>query len=409
MTGQNKADAGKAEDIKGMDKNTTDTKARDGKVRVMHFICSTGFYGAEKWILALVNNQDNATVYSELVVTKEAENQDLQLTREFRDMGHPVHEVPMSNKFDLRAISALAELLKERQIDIIHTHGYKSDILGLLAAKKAGVKSIATPHGFEKLDDWKLNLFIAMGCRTFRFFDYVAPLSVELCEDVRRYKVAEDKIEYIRNGVDLTSIEHRLPSQNTARGEHRTIGFIGQMIGRKNVTDILDVFDRIATDKPGTRLVLLGDGDARAEYEQYAATKKHAANIEFLGFLNNPLDYLTTFDLFVMTSTLEGIPRCLMESMAMGVPVAAYDIAGVDQLIESGKTGMLAPLGDQDTLTECWQKLLWNDDFADQISRNAADLVNSKFSAKRMADEYNVLYYKLLAESDQLEPRVADS
>ncbi len=378
----------------------------DRKVKVLHFICSTGFYGAEKWILALVNNQDNDTVHSELVVTKEAENQDLQLTRAFRELGHPVHEVPMSFKFDPRAVSALAKLLKDRQIDIIHTHGYKSDILGILAAKKAGVKSISTPHGFEKLDDWKLNLFIGMGCRTFRFFDYVAPLSVELCEDVRKYNVAEEKIEYIRNGVDLTSIQNRLPSENPARSENRTIGFIGQLIGRKNVADILDVFDRIAEDRPGTRLVLLGDGDARKEYEEYAGSKKHKANIEFLGFKNNPLDYLTTFDLFVMTSTLEGIPRCLMESMAMGVPVAAYDIPGVDQLIESGKTGMLAPLGDKDVLTECWQKLLWNDDFADEISRNASDLVNSKFSAKRMADEYNDLYYKVLSQTGALETGV---
>lgn len=374
----------------------------DRKVRVMHFICSTGFYGAEKWILALVNNQDNDTVHSELVVTKEQENQDLQLTREFKELGHPVHEVPMSFKFDPRAVSALAKLLKERQIDIIHTHGYKSDILGILAAKKAGVKSIVTPHGFEKLDDWKLNLFIGMGCRTFKYFDYVAPLSVELCDDVRRYNVPEDRIEYIRNGVDLTNIDYRLPSQNPARTDNRTVGFIGQMIGRKNVRDILDVFERIAAEKPDTRLVFLGDGDARAEYETYAKTLNCAANIEFLGFVNNPLDYLTTFDLFVMTSTLEGIPRCLMESMAMGVPVAAYDIAGVDQLIESGETGMLAALGDKETLTDCWKKLLWDDPFADKISRNAADLVNSKFSARRMADEYNDLYYKLMAEPGAL-------
>lgn len=374
----------------------------DQKVRVMHFICSTGFYGAEKWILALVNNQDNNTVHSELVVTREQENQDLQLTKEFKELGHPVHEVPMSFKFDMRAVSALAKLLKERQIDIIHTHGYKSDILGVLAARKAGIKSIVTPHGFEKHDDWKLSLFIAIGCRTFKYFDYVAPLSVELCEDVRRYKVPEEKIEYIRNGVDLTNIEYRMPSQNPARKDNRTVGFIGQMIGRKNVKDILDVFDRIADEKPDTKLVLLGDGDARADYESYAKTLKCAPSIEFLGFVNNPLDYLTTFDLFVMTSTLEGIPRCLMESMAMGVPVAAYDIAGVDQLIESGVTGMLAPLGDKDALTECWEKLLWDNDFADTISRGAADLVNSKFSAKRMADEYNDLYYKLMSEAGAL-------
>lgn len=369
------------------------------KIRVLHFICSTGFYGAEKWILALVNNQDNDSVHSELVVTKEAENQDLELTRAYRAMGHPVHEIPMSFKFDFRAVSALADLLRERKIDIIHTHGYKSDILGVLAARKAGIKSIATPHGFEKLDDWKLNLFIGLGCRSFKYFDYVAPLSLELCDDVRRYNVEESKIVYIRNGVDLKGIDFRLPSQNPTRKTNPTIGFIGQLIGRKNVGDILDVFDTIAGEHPHLKLVLLGDGDARAQYEQHASGCANADRIKFLGFVNQPLDHLSTFDLFVMTSTLEGIPRCLMESMAAGVPVAAYDIPGVDQLIEPDKSGLLVPLGDKQKLTDCWNKLLWDDALADQIATAAAKTVSEKFSAQRMADEYLDLYQRVMSDA----------
>lgn len=375
--------------------------AEKQKIKVLHFICSTGFYGAEKWILALVNNQDNDQVHSELVVTKEAENQDLELTRAYGAMGYAVHEIPMSFKFDVRAVNELADLLRKRQIDIIHTHGYKSDILGVLAARKAGVKSIATPHGFEKLDDWKLNLFIGLGCRSFRYFDYVAPLSRELCDDVRSYNVEEGKIVYIRNGVDLKNINFRLPSKNTTRKERPTIGFIGQMISRKNVTDILDVFDSIAASHSTVRLVLLGDGDARHGYEEYAARCEHADRIEFLGFVNQPLDYLNTFDLFVMTSTLEGIPRCLMESMAAGVPVAAYDIPGVDQLIESGCNGLLAPLGDKVKLKECWSQLLWDDALADQMAAAAAKVVNDKFSASRMADEYLELYRRVLCEESE--------
>jgi len=368
-------------------------------MNILHFICSTGFYGAEKWILALVNNQNNDAVHSELAVTREAENQDLELTRAYRAMGHPVHEIPMSFKFDVRAVNALAELLREREIDIIHTHGYKSDLLGVLAARKAGVKSIVTPHGFEKLDDWKLNLFIGLGCRTFRYFDYVAPLSLELCDDVRRYNVPEEKIVYIRNGVDLKDIDFRLPTQNATRQSAPSIGFIGQLIGRKNVTDILDVFDDIASKHSTVKLVLLGDGDARKGYEDHARQCKHADRIEFLGFVNQPLEYLKTFDLFVMTSTLEGIPRCLMESMAAGVPVAAYDIPGVDQLIEHGKNGLLAPLGDKQKLTDCWSALLNDNDLADEIATAAAHTVNEKFSASRMAEEYLVLYRQTLADA----------
>lgn len=371
---------------------------RHRPLNVLHFICSTGFYGAEKWILALANNLHQSDVNSELAVTREWDGHDLRLTEEFRGLGLNAHELAMTGRFDFRVIFALVRLIKERNIDVLHSHGYKSDILGLIAARLAKIKCVSTPHGFEKTEDWKLNLFIRFGCWSLKYFDRVAPLSVELCSDVKKYSVADSKISYIRNGVDLTGIDFRLPSSVIApdAGQGKTIGFIGQLIGRKNVPDILDIFDSLATEYPDIRLVLLGDGDARDYCEQYAQKLMSSERIDFLGFSNAPLEHLANFDLFVMTSTLEGIPRCLMESMAMGVPVAAYDIPGVDQLIESGKTGLLAKPGDKALLKGCWEDLLWNGDLADQIAQAAADHINEKFSASRMAAEYSALYSALV-------------
>ncbi|OED38100.1 hypothetical protein AB833_20615 [Chromatiales bacterium (ex Bugula neritina AB1)] len=373
----------------------------DNRPRILHFICSTGFYGAEKWILALANNIDRDKIESELVVTREPENQDLVLTSAFKSLQLPAFELPMKGRFDFRVIRSLVKLIKERNIDVLHTHGYKSDIVGVIAAKLAGIKCLSTPHGFEKTDDWKLHQFIRLGCQTFRFFDLIVPLSVELCNDVRQYGVAEEKIAYVRNGVDLTSIDFRLPSSNhdgSGRSENmRTIGFIGQLIGRKNVADLLDVFELVAAENPDIKLVLLGDGDAREQYEKHASQLSVHKQVYFEGFQNDPLSYLAGFDLFVMTSTLEGIPRCLMESMAMGVPVAAYDIPGVDQLINHGDTGLLAQLGDKPALAEHWKKLLWDSETADKIAKNAADHINEKFSARRMALEYTELYRQLSA------------
>lgn len=377
-------------------------------IKVLHFICSTGFYGAEKWILALANNSDRAQVTSELVVTKETENHDLQLVSDFNALGLTSHELEMNGRFDPRVVKSLVKLIKERGIDILHSHGYKSDILGIMAAKIAGIKCITTPHGFEKTNDRKLELFIAAGCRTFKYFDYTVPLSRELYADVQKYNVPEDKIIYIRNGVDLKDIEYRAPAQNPVvrpdtqplnLPETKTIGFIGQMIDRKNVSHLLDVFDRLATENSGLKLVLLGDGISRETFEKYADTLKTRDRISFLGFQNNPLDYLKTFDLFVMCSTLEGIPRCLMESMAMGVPVAAYDIPGVNQLLEHNRTGLLATLNNKDELYDCCKKLLWDEKLANDISAAAAAHIHEKFSAHRMAQEYTELYQQLVTRT----------
>jgi len=371
----------------------------------MHFICSTGFYGAEKWILALANNSDRNLVTSELVVTKETANHKLQLVSDFNSLGLQSHEIEMNGRFDARAIKSLVSLLKKQNVDILHSHGYKSDILGILAAKIAGIKCITTPHGFEKTNNRKLEMFIAAGCRTFKYFDYTVPLSRELYADVQRYNVPDEKIIYIRNGVDLKDIDYRAPAETPVvraadeplnLPQSKTIGFIGQMIDRKNVTHLLDVFERLASSNSGIKLVLLGDGNSRAKFEEYANTLNSRDRISFLGFQNDPLAYLNTFDLFVMCSTLEGIPRCLMESMAMGVPVAAYDIPGVNQLLEHNKTGLLATLNNKEELYQHCKTLLWDEKLANKISAAAAKHIDEKFSAHRMAKEYTDLYLHLL-------------
>jgi glycosyltransferase involved in cell wall biosynthesis len=114
-----------------------------------------------------------------------------------------------------------------------------------------------------------------------------------------------------------------------------------------------------------------------------------------MGFRSDRLELLSKFNLFVMTSSLEGIPRCMMEAMAVGVPVVAYDIPGVDQLVEHGKTGLLAPFGNKAALAACCKQILDDPELADTLSRNAREMVNERYSAARMANEYELLFRKL--------------
>jgi glycosyltransferase involved in cell wall biosynthesis len=96
-----------------------------------------------------------------------------------------------------------------------------------------------------------------------------------------------------------------------------------------------------------------------------------------------------------MTSTLEGIPRCLMEACAMEIPVSAYDIAGIDQLITHNESGLLAPLHDREQLLLDWQSLLNDEARAQRLAANAKAFVEKHFSAQRMADEYLDLFERL--------------
>lgn len=378
----------------------------DSKIKVLQFICPTGFYGAERWILAIAKNFAPNEVDCHLAVTLETNSQDLELVKHYRsecfDMGE-VFEIPMSNRFDLKVIKRLVSLIKEKEIDVIHTHGYKSDILGVIAARITGIKCVVTPHGFENSTDWKLRLFIWLGCKAMKYSDKVAPLSPQIVKDVIEHGVDEKDICYIQNGVDLSEVEasrNAKPSQNNQSNDvdkdKKIVGFIGQMISRKNIVDILDIFDKLADKHENLELQLLGDGEERQALEKHCANLKHKDKIKFLGFQNNRLRYLKQFDLFVMTSTLEGIPRCLMEAMAMGIPVAAYDITGIDQLIQTNETGLLTTLGDKESLQQHWEDLLTQPELAKKLANNARTYVNKHYSANRMAAEYYQLFKQLL-------------
>lgn len=368
------------------------------KLKVLQFICPTGFYGAERWVLALAKHLDPNSVTCDLAVTMEPGQKALELVSEYKKLNLNTYTIDMKNKFDLGAVGRLVKLIHEQKIDIIHTHGYKSDIIGVLAAKRAKIKCIVTPHGFENAKDFKLRTFIWLGCQSMRFAHKVVPLSQQLMRDVLRMGVKPENTLYIQNGVDLSEVEAE-PVPLRADPECKRIGFVGQMISRKNIRDILDIFSELHKKHPNTALILLGDGDSRQALEIYSNTLECKDAIEFLGFRDDRLNLLKSFDLFVMTSTLEGIPRCLMEATAASIPVAAYNIPGIDQLINHEETGLLATLGDKETLLGYWEKLLFEPSYAREIAENAKQFVYDNYSAQRMAAEYSDLFEEMTKDS----------
>ena len=363
------------------------------RINVLQFICPVGFYGAERWIIALANNSDNQSVCHYLAVTEESECQDLTITEQFPKEAGQVYKIKMKNRFDISVIKHLENIVKKNNIHIIHTHGYKSDILGLIVAKRLNIKCISTPHGFGQPTDVKLKIFVKLGAWSLRYFDHIAPLSKQLYEEVLKIGVRKTKISYIQNGVDLKELDPYLSNKRKASPtDKKIIGFVGQMIPRKNIHDILDIFDDVQQDIPNIELQLLGDGESRSELELYSQKLQSASKIKFLGFRHDRLDFLKNFDLFVMTSKDEGIPRCLMEAMAIEVPVAAYDIQGVNQLLKHGETGFLTEYGNKKDMRECWIRLLTDIDLSSKISKNARQYIDDNFSAKRMSNDYLKLF-----------------
>lgn len=365
-------------------------------IRVLQLICPTGYYGAERWITALLGASEDTDIEHHLAITDEPGASDEVLQRCGLPYGRQ-HRIRMASKFDLFAIVRLVRLIRREGIDIVHTHGYKSDILGMLAARLAGVRSVCTPHGFENASDARLKAYLWVGGKAFHGFDRVCPLSRDIEKTlIEHYRVNPSRIQRINNGVDLAEVEQAIQAPVARDDSQFTIGYIGQLISRKNLGATLDAFARFHEKYPCSRLQLIGDGDERASLTEKTRQLGLSDSVEFLGFRNDRLAFLPSFDAFALTSSLEGIPRCLMEAMAAKVCVTAFDIPGVDVLIKQGQTGVLVNNNDIVGLSDAWMHLVLNPAEKDSLAAAGKFHVYTHFSAQAMEEAYASLYRDLM-------------
>jgi glycosyltransferase involved in cell wall biosynthesis len=368
-----------------------------GAVRVLHLISSTGFYGAERWVLAAVRNFNPERVSSMLAVPEDS-GQSMELYHRFLGLGHPVFRCPMRGRFDPGIIFQLRRIIRKEQINVIHTHGYKSDMIGLIAARVTGTLCVATPHGFDRYDKIT-EFYVRLSFPFLRRCDCVTPISEGLVEDMARIGVPSAKTRLILNGVDLTEIDaikKGIESAGSASQSVRSIVHIGRLIERKNISALILAFDLLWRDRQDVRLLLVGEGPQEKMLRDLSNSLRCGPGVEFLGYRDDRLELLRRADVVAMTSQGEGIPRCLMEAMAMEVPIAAFDITGVDRLVLHERTGLLAPFGDAEALKNQFARILADPLLAQRLASNGRKHIDQNFSARRMAQEFTDLYFELL-------------
>ena len=367
-------------------------------VHILHLGSPAGLYGAERWILALVKHLDRGKIRSTVAVIKDAPDSKMLLCREAEKLGVPTCFFEANGKFNFAAVRQLRHFISRNGVQILHTHWYKTDIIGLLATVGTRCRIVTTPHGWSREPDFKLWCYEMLDRAVFPFFNAVVPLSEDLYRPLKRFPGMKDRLHLIRNGVDISEIDAvtelapeivNLRTQGTF-----VIGYIGQLIHRKGLDILLEAAARLPKSL-NWHLVVIGDGKQRSDLEKRAVRTGIANRVQFLGYRPDRIGLLKGFHVFVLPSRLEGIPRCLMEAMAARVPVISSDIPGCNNLVVHKKTGLLFPMDDAQSLTERIEELAGDKTLRDSLSRAAREFVEQKFSAERMAREYESLYLGL--------------
>jgi glycosyltransferase involved in cell wall biosynthesis len=193
------------------------------------------------------------------------------------------------------------------------------------------------------------------------------------------------------NAVDLEEVDATPPAARPAPGAV-LVGYIGQLIQRKNLDCLLTAFGRLAAERPGVALAIVGDGPLRRELEAAVARMGLSGRVRFVGYDANGVGLLKTFDVLVLPSWLEGIPRCVMEAMAARVAVVASDIPGNRMLVQPGETGLLFPPEDPRALERAIASVIEHRELSDRLVCRARALIEREFSSQRMAEQYTDLY-----------------
>ena len=357
----------------------------------------TGLYGAERWILALTRYLDAGAVQMTIGVIRDDPRLTAPLLEQAQERGCRTHQFDAPGRFNWSAVRQLREFLVRHGTDVLHTHGYKTDIIGLFAVRGTFCQLLlATPHGWSVKAGPALRVYETFDRLAFRWFDGVAPLSDALYADLASRPGLRDRLHPIRNGVDIGEIDAVAavaPEVERWREQRQfVIGYVGQLIERKGLRVLLNAFARL--DRPNKKLALIGEGPQRPELEACAAELGIRNDVEFFGYRKDRLALLKGFDVFALPSRLEGIPRCLMESMAASVPIVASDIPGCRDLITDRQTGLLFPLDDPEALRACLQACT-DPSLRAGSAQRARDFVVANYSAASMARTYQALYRQL--------------
>lgn len=254
----------------------------------------------------------------------------------------------------MAACREVADLIKQRKINVLFCHGYKAGLVGWFAARKAGIPVIAVSRGWTA-ENWKVRLYERLDRFMLRRMYRVVCVSRAQADKVRAAGVKPERIEVIYNAIDAERFLKVDPA-NRARlidffqidqreGIRFVVGAAGRLSPEKGFDLLLEAAQQILAQRTDVGFVLFGEGPLRDALQSQIERLNIAERFVLAGFTTQLDQWMPHFDLFVQSSHSEGLPNVILESLAAGVPVAATDVGGTREIIDPELNCPLIPAG----------------------------------------------------------------
>ncbi len=337
------------------------------------FNSSVTWGGGEKWYLEIgISLSENN--YKIIACT----NKPSRLYERLKETTIPVIRVRIYNLsfIDPVKIFFLYRIFRKNHIDTLIL-GLSQDLKAAgLAAKIAGVRQIIYRRGLAKpIKNNIINRF---------YFRNIVSKVITNSEEVKRSLLVRNHslmkmsdIHVIYNGIDFSNVNYR--DGKHVLGKRIVIGNVGRLIEEKGQKYLIDLAVQLKNLQSDFVIRIAGIGKLRHQLDNYAKKLKVEHSIVFLEFLHDTSNFYEEIDIFVFPSISEGFSNALLEAMAHGKPVVAFNISSMPEMVDDGVTGYLTPFGDITALADKVMLLINNPDLRKDMGENAKNKISSKF------------------------------
>ncbi len=374
---------------------------KNEKIKILEVIQQGEIGGGESHLLTLLDNLDR-DVFEPVVISLS----DGEMLNRLDNMGIKNYVVASRLPFNFFTWKRMARILKENNINIIHTHGARALSNIIYPASGLKIPVVHTIHGWsfhDYLPSWKRKLRI----KGEKFLTSKTQMNIAVSESNREIGITQlgsFKCRVVNNGVNL-SVYNRSLIKTEIRREFnipenaKLICFIARFIHDKNPLSLVRAFKNVKNFYPDVYMVMVGNGPAREETIKMAHELNMGSHIFFPGFRSDVPAILAASDIFCLPSIKEGLPVSLIEAMAVGNAVIATAVQGCVDVVNNEVDGLLVQLNDLEAgLTLALKRLIENPDFLHQLADAGRKTTEKRFDAIMMTHNIENIYKELLLE-----------
>jgi len=365
-------------------------------MKIFHLIDSGGLYGAEQMLLALTEEQIKQGLEPIILSCGLPNEADKPLEIEAEKRNIPVIKWRMKSGLNFSGAWKILKLAKKEKVDILHSHGYKFNILFAIFPKFARkIPFITTVHGYVAAKKYSAMWFYQIIDKiALKKADFICLVSPAMKTHSAFKKLKVEKIEVILNGIDVALPKQKVNKTNENERKFQLLA-IGRLAEEKGFDTLINAIALLKDQVTSLHLTIMGEGELSEQLTKLVQKQHLCEIVNFPGFVKNPAQYFDNYSALVMPSTTEGVPITLLEALRGNLIVIASKVGGIP-IVLGENYEYLIPHSDSTALANSILRLYQSDknDVKVMLDKNHSKFLGD-FNSQTMADKYHNVYIDL--------------